>query len=114
MFRNLKDVSVNIISSINYSFIQTFLTIVNFGFNTARPPGGSLGAPVTNWQKARCCSGVNSPIISRNYERHKRTYEDHVFHNRIYEHHASINHAILKLWKKELTLTIAGLLAVYP
>ena len=46
---------------------HTFLTIVSFGFSTARPPGGSLGAPVTNWQKARCCSGVNSPKISSNY-----------------------------------------------
>lgn len=46
---------------------HTFRTIVSFGFSTARPPGGSLGAPVTNWQKARCCSGVNSPMISSNY-----------------------------------------------
>lgn len=45
---------------------HTFLTIVSFGFRTAKPPGGNLGAPVTNWQKARCCSGVNSPIISSN------------------------------------------------
>uniref|UniRef100_A0A2P2MVF5 E3 ubiquitin-protein ligase UPL3-like n=1 Tax=Rhizophora mucronata TaxID=61149 RepID=A0A2P2MVF5_RHIMU len=27
---------------------ECFLTIVNFGFSTANPPGGSLGAPVTN------------------------------------------------------------------
>jgi len=27
---------------------STFLTIVSFGFRTASPPGGSLGAPVTN------------------------------------------------------------------
>lgn len=27
---------------------NTFLTIVSFGFKTASPPGGSLGAPVTN------------------------------------------------------------------
>lgn len=50
----------------------TFLTIVNFGLSTARPPGGSLGAPVTNWQKARCRSGVNSPMISSNWRHQKQ------------------------------------------
>lgn len=44
----------------------TFLTMVNLGFKTAKPPGGSRGAPVTNWQNALCCSGLNSPIISSN------------------------------------------------
>ena len=33
---------------IKNSFLNTFLTIVSFGFRTASPPGGSLGAPVTN------------------------------------------------------------------
>ena len=48
------------------SLPQTFRTMVNFGFRDAKPPVGSLGAPVTNCRNDRSCSYSNSFMISSN------------------------------------------------
>jgi hypothetical protein len=45
---------------------QTFRTTVSFGLSEARPPSGSLGAPVVNWMNARCSCLPNSRKIARN------------------------------------------------
>lgn len=51
----------------------TFLTIVSLGLRAANPPCGSRGAPVTNWQNACCCSGVNSDKISSSYKQEQES-----------------------------------------
>lgn len=54
------------LSKVDILMVQTFRTIVNFGLRDAKPPGGSLGAPVTNCRNARRCPWSNSCMISSN------------------------------------------------
>lgn len=59
----MKAISIGEIEGVDRS---TLRTIVNFGLSDIKPPGGSLGAPVTNWRNARLCSWSNSWMISSN------------------------------------------------